>query len=919
MRTLSSSLSTSQKGYSLDPLPRITLSTAGESNIVLERDRIRQIPSHDESEDSQTLQVVLDNADGYFTALSLEGWDAVIEWGLVTSAGNEYSACAPLVVMAQTLSSDKNALLCYLSMSGIPDLLSQDKASKDYFHHKSDTKTVKDMITEVASGQPVSTELTEEQTTTDGLLRLDQTPADPLQGIGSRISIPNRTVTKVAFKLQKYGAPTGTNVTFRVDAAESARGTITNGTGIVTGSPVNLVAGANTPTITQAGTFTITLPSVPEAITGTATTGGWTITGSPVSLVAGDNVITVAGGGSGTITITLDTTVETLISENFAIASIPAFPTAAGWCEVTLGTPLLIDKEMAWAGNTAYGGVYIYVAYGSGDTTNYVSSAYNSYPVKPGEFITRYYPGDGFVDGIVGDEEDEPDGCYRYKYTEDGIDCFDHCEAYEVVYDPYGTHTGGTHATIMTDSAAAFKTDALIGQVIYNSTDGSKGTVTDNDTTTVTVVALTGGADNQWENGDAYTIEHALLDTYLPKDGFKIYENDTRLATIGKLLSYTGCVKRAEDDGKLHVFVPVTSGAVYDYEYSLAEADHKFFSKSLRDSMVIPNRVVVHSYSDDTDQYTGNYTSAASYALLPKSEFIKAKLVSNAQATALATARIAQLEMAAQRGNASVPLNVGAEVHDYIKVTDSRASDSRAGNIGSIRRSYNPNNRTYGWLMGFGFGKTAKKPFMTAAPSELAVVTDLSYDPSAVVTWGSLTSWWVERLNWIWYGGKGETEEVFGIYDLFEFLKQLYPDIEKILNYMNGALDADSTADQIQDALIGYQRRIDALGDGTTAVNTNVTASRAIDATVYQNTTGYEMTVHVYMSISSGTSVMQGRTDAATPPTLNIGGVSIGTGAYTYIGHGSLTFTVQNNHYYCVAKVGAGTVNLVTWVETTRS
>ncbi|MCK9601885.1 MAG: hypothetical protein M0R06_22765, partial [Sphaerochaeta sp.] len=675
MRTLTSSLTAAQKGYSLDPLPRITLSTAGESDIVLERNRIRQIPSHEETEDSQTMQVVLDNADGTFTDLDLQGWDAVIEWGLVTSAGEEYSACAPLVVMAQTLSSDKNALLCYLSFVGIPNLLSEDKASKDYFHHKSDTKTVKDMITEVADGQPVETELTEEQTTTDGLLRMDGTGADPLQGIGSRISIPNRTVTKVAFKLQKYGAPTGTNVVFRVDAAESARGTMTNGTGIVTGSPVNLVAGANTPTITQAGTFIITLPSIPEDITGTASTGGWTVVDSPVSLVAGENSITVAGGGSGTITINLDTTVETLISENFAIASIPGFPDDPDWCEVTLGTPLVIDKEIAWAGNTAYGGVYIYVAYGSGDTTNYVSSAYNSYPVKPQEFITRYYPGDGFVDGIVGDEEDEPDGCYRYKYTEAGIDCFDHCEAYEVVYDS----------------------------------------------------------------------EDSLIDTYLPKDGFKIYENDTRLATINKLLAYTGCVKRAEDDGKIHVFVPTTTGTSYDYEYSLSDSDHKFFSKSLRDSLVIPNRVVVHSYSDDTDQYTGNYTSAASYALLPKSEFIKAKLVSNAQATALATARIAQLEMAAQRGNASVPLNVGAEVHDYIKVTDSRASDSRAGNVGSIRRSYNPNNRTYGWLMGFGFGKTAKKPFMTAAPSELAVVTDLSYDPSAVVTWGSLTSWWVER------------------------------------------------------------------------------------------------------------------------------------------------------------------------------
>jgi len=757
MRTLTSSLTSAQKLNTLDPLPRITLSLAGEDDIVLERDRIRQIPSHEESEDSQTMQVVLDNADGTFTDLDLQGWTAVIEWGLVTSGGNEYSACAPLVVMAQTLSSDKNALLCYLSMSGIPDLLSQDKASKDYFHHKSDTKTVKDMITEIADGQPVETELTEEQTTTDGLLKLDGTGADPLQGIGSRISIPNRTVTKVAFKLQKYGAPTGTNVVFRIE----------------------------------------------------------------------------------------DMDANVLVQENFAIASIPDFPNAPDWCEVELDPAVEIDEEITWAGNTATGGVYIYVAYGSGDATNYVSVAYNSSPVKPNEWITRYYPGAGFVEGLISGEDDEPDGCYRYKYTEAGIDCFDHCEAYEVVYDS----------------------------------------------------------------------EDSLIDTYLPKDGFKIYENDTRLATINKLLAYTGCVKRAEDDGKIHVFVPTTTGTSYDYEYSLSDSDHKFFSKSLRDSLVIPNRVVVHSYSDDTDQYTGNYTSAASYALLPKSEFIKAKLVSNAQATALATARIAQLEMAAQRGNASVPLNVGAEVHDYIKVTDSRASDSRAGNIGSIRRSYNPNNRTYGWLMGFSFGKTAKKPFMTAAPSELAVVTDLAYDPDAVVTWGSLTSWWVERLNWIWYGGKGETEEVFGIYDLYDFLKQLYPDIEKILNYMNGALDADSTADQINEALIGYQRRVDGLGDLTIAFN-DVTASRAVDGTVYQNTSGGLMFVQAYFNSLANTCVMQGRVEDVTPPTLVVSGISIGAAA-GYVGYGSVVIVVPNNYYYCVAKVGAGTVTFNRWVEVT--
>ena len=85
----------------------------------------------------------------------------------------------------------------------------------------------------------------------------------------------------------------------------SKAGTLTNGTGIATGSPVTLVIGANTPTITQAGNFVINLK---HGVTGTAATGGWTVATSPVSLVSGNNTITVSAGGSGTITITLAST-----------------------------------------------------------------------------------------------------------------------------------------------------------------------------------------------------------------------------------------------------------------------------------------------------------------------------------------------------------------------------------------------------------------------------------------------------------------------------------------------------------------------------------------------------------------------------------------------------------------------------------
>ncbi len=76
---------------------------------------------------------------------------------------------------------------------------------------------------------------------------------------------------------------------------------------------------------------------------------------------------------------------------------------------------------------------------------------------------------------------------------------------------PSGQHTPvGASATVMTDSTAAFTVDALIGWKIYNYTDGSYGIVTDNDATTITVAALIGGTDNDWDQNDYYEINQSL-------------------------------------------------------------------------------------------------------------------------------------------------------------------------------------------------------------------------------------------------------------------------------------------------------------------------------------------------------------------------------------------------------------------------
>lgn len=207
--------------------------------------------------------------------------------------------------------------------------------------------------------------------------------------------------------------------------------------------------------------------------------------------------------------------------------------------------------------------------------------------------------------------------------------------------------------------------------------------------------------DTIWESG-----YDTLADTYTPADSFRIYVNGDRKSAIDRLLQYTKNVAVVKSDGKIHIFKPTTSGSTYDYEYAL-DSGHPFFAKALRNSLVIPNYIVVKSRTDDDDQYTGYATDATSYALLPKREYFETYLESNDQAGDIAEAKLAIAQMWSQAGSASVPMNLGAEVFDYVKVTDSREGDYRVGNIGQIRRYYSiapKGQQSSRWEMTFVFG-----------------------------------------------------------------------------------------------------------------------------------------------------------------------------------------------------------------------
>jgi len=145
----------------------------------------------------------------------------------------------------------------------------------------------------------------------------------------------------------------------------------------------------------------------------------------------------------------------------------------------------------------------------------------------------------------------------------------------------------------------------------------------------------------------------------------------------------------------------VQLGLDYDYEYSLADDDHKFFSKALRNTAVIPNHITVQSQVGDSPAYSGVAQDAASTALFGTvKQFVAARLPSDAQAATIAEAILAKYQMWAKAGSGDFPMNCGAEVYDYVLVTDVREGDTREGNMGTLKRTYGKNK----YRMGFTFG-----------------------------------------------------------------------------------------------------------------------------------------------------------------------------------------------------------------------
>ena len=222
------------------------------------------------------------------------------------------------------------------------------------------------------------------------------------------------------------------------------------------------------------------------------------------------------------------------------------------------------------------------------------------------------------------------------------------------------------------------------------------------DTIKTILDAIAGATLTAFATYPAHTITYdsgyddSIINAFTPKDAFSIGKGESRLSAFKKGMSYLKANARVRNDSgtaTIHIFQPTISGVVFDYEYNdaIAAANHNFFSKSSRKRLVLPNKVVVKNHPDHDDSFSGEATDAASFAALGDQYYTETHYVraaSDAECARIATAILQRHQLAAEKGHGLAPMNVGQEVMDFVKITDSAAGDTRVGNIGFLQRNY---------------------------------------------------------------------------------------------------------------------------------------------------------------------------------------------------------------------------------------
>lgn len=123
--------------------------TYGANTYTYDKTKLKQI-SHIQQGYSHKANVLVDDTDKTLHSLDLEGYKAVMSYGLITKAGEEWVPTAPMWLAGQDRDSYRTRLECGFELEGIFDRMGKHKAESTITLESTDTQKVKDLLTGLA-------------------------------------------------------------------------------------------------------------------------------------------------------------------------------------------------------------------------------------------------------------------------------------------------------------------------------------------------------------------------------------------------------------------------------------------------------------------------------------------------------------------------------------------------------------------------------------------------------------------------------------------------------------------------------------------------------------------------------------------------------------------------------------------------
>jgi hypothetical protein len=177
-----------------------------------------------------------------------------------------------------------------------------------------------------------------------------------------------------------------------------------------------------------------------------------------------------------------------------------------------------------------------------------------------------------------------------------------------------------------------------------------------------------------------------VVDVYRP-----YYEADgleSVMTTVRNLLDMTSCYISLRSDG-FHIVFPSADGPL-DYTYNLD--DHRFFVRAHAAKATIPNRIVMVPQLpsvDEAPEFIGVAQDQDSIDKLGYLDLITTDegVLSQGEANNRAYRLLQRLKAESSEGIATVPMNIGQELYDRVRVIDARIGGVPIDSfVGMIRR-----------------------------------------------------------------------------------------------------------------------------------------------------------------------------------------------------------------------------------------